>query len=182
MLTLSLDLSKSEEIVFIDKRRKSNYKTPEMLNALKRIQHIKILGVTFTNGLSVTFHIQQLIASNAQILYALIFLRAHGLCDTAIQAVEIFHSVVLARYPYASRAWWSFAGVQDRQKEDFCVAATGPDFVPKTYLTLVTFAWRLIKIYSVRYWIIQNMRCINIPQFLPLPTVIPLEHAPTTDN
>ena len=63
---LSLNISKSEETVFIDKRRKSNYQTPETLYDLKRIQHIKILGVTFTNGLSVTLHIQQLIASNAQ--------------------------------------------------------------------------------------------------------------------
>jgi len=66
------------------------------LNGLKRIQHIKIFGVTFTNGLSVTLHIQQLIASNAHALYALKLLRAHGLCDTAIQAV--FRSVVLARF------------------------------------------------------------------------------------
>jgi len=34
--------------------------------------------------------------------------------DTAIQAV--FRSVVLARFLYASQAWWGFAGVQDRQK------------------------------------------------------------------
>jgi len=44
---LSLNFSKSEEIVFIYKRRKSNYQTPETLNGLKRIQHIKILGITF---------------------------------------------------------------------------------------------------------------------------------------
>jgi len=60
------------------------------------------------------------------------------------------------------------------------VAAPGPDSVPKTYPTLVTFAWRLIKIYSVRYYIIHNMCCINLfPQFLPLPTVIPLENVLT---
>ena len=58
--------------------------------------------------------IQQLIASNAQALYALKLLRVHGLCNTAIQA--IFPSVVLARFLYASQAWWGFGGVQDRQK------------------------------------------------------------------
>jgi len=93
---LSLNLSKSEETVFIGKRRKSHYQTPETLSGLKRVQHIKILGVTFTNGLSVTFHIQQLITSNAQASYALKLLRAHGLCDKAV-----FRSVVLARYMYA---------------------------------------------------------------------------------
>jgi len=58
-----------------------------------------------------------------------------------------------------------------------------PDSAPKTYPTLATFAWTLIKIYSVRYYIIHSMRCINyFPQFLPLPTVIPLENVLTTDN
>jgi len=54
---------------------------------------------------------------------------------------------------------------------------------PETYPALATFAWMLIKIYSVRYYIIHNMRCINFfPQFLPLPTVIPLENMLTIDN
>ena len=64
-----------------------------------------------------------------------------------------------------------------------CVAVPGPDSAAKTYPTLSTFAWRLIKIYSVRYYIILNMCCINFfPQFLPLPTVIPSGHVPTIDN
>jgi len=66
----------------------------------------------------------------------------------------------------------------------FCVAAPGPDSALKTYPTLATFACRLIKIYFVRYYIIFNMCCINFfPQFLPLPTIIPLEHdVITIDN
>ena len=75
-------------------------------------------------------HIQQLITSNAQALYALKFLRAHGLCDTAMQTV--FDSVVLARYLYASPAWWGFAGVQDRQKvEGFLRRRTRAGFCSK---------------------------------------------------
>jgi len=64
-------------------------------------------------------HIQQLIAPSAHALYALKLLRAHGLCDTGTQAV--FRSVVLARFLYASQAWWGFAGVQDRQKVEGCL-------------------------------------------------------------
>jgi len=78
------------------------------------LQNIKILGVTFTNGLSVTPHVQHLATSNAQILYVLKILRAHGLCRMAIQAV--FRSVILARLLCASPAWWGFAGAKDRQK------------------------------------------------------------------
>ena len=41
----------------------------------------------------------------------------------------------------------------------------------------IKYTLRPIKIYSVRYYIIQNMCCINFSsQFLPLPTVIPVEH------
>jgi len=73
------------------------------LDALKRVHSIKSLRVTFTNGLSVALHVQQLTTSNAQLLYELKLLRADGLCDAAIQAV--FRSVVLARFLYASPAW-----------------------------------------------------------------------------
>jgi len=99
---LSLNLSKSEEIVFVDKRKKHKINTPDTLDGLTRVQHIKILGVTFTNSLSVTLHVQHLATSNAQILYALKILRAHGLCRMAIQAV--FRSVILSRLLYASPA------------------------------------------------------------------------------
>ena len=81
------------------------------------VSNILTLCVTFTNDLSVALHIQQLIASNAQALYALKLLRAHGLCDTAIQAV--FHSVVLARFLYASSTWLGFAEVQNLQKVEW---------------------------------------------------------------
>jgi len=52
------------------------------------------------------------------------------LCDTAIQAV--FRSVVLARFLYASQAWWGFAGVQDREKvEEFLRRSTRARFCCK---------------------------------------------------
>ena len=63
--------------------------------------------ITFTNGLSVAVHVQQLVTLNAQALHALKLL-VHGLCDAAIQAV--FRSVV---FLYGSPAWWGFATVHD---------------------------------------------------------------------
>jgi len=111
MLTIMI---KVRLLVFVDKRKKHKINTPDTLDGLKRVQHIKILGVTFTNSLSVTPHVQHLATSNAQILYALKILRAHGLCRMAIQAV--FRSVILSRLLYASPTWWGFAGAQDRQK------------------------------------------------------------------
>jgi len=75
---------------------------------------MKILGVTVTNGLSVSPHIQSVIASCAQVLYALRVLCAHGLCDSALQT--IYHSVVIAKLCYASGAWEGFANSTDLNK------------------------------------------------------------------
>jgi len=74
----------------------------------------KILGITFTNHLSVAEHVQTVINSSAQTLYALRTLRAHGMDDAALQTV--FRSVVVAKLTYASSAWWGFATTTDRQR------------------------------------------------------------------
>ena len=54
---------------------------------LQRVQIIKILGVTFTSSLSVTLHVQSVIAACARTLYALRVLRKHGLCDDSLHDV-----------------------------------------------------------------------------------------------
>ena len=67
-----------------------------------------------TNGLSVSPHVQSVIASCAQVLYALRVLRAHGLCDSALHT--IYRSVVVAKLLYASSAWEGFANATDLNK------------------------------------------------------------------
>ena len=52
--------------------------------------------------------------SCAQTLYTLRVLRAHGLCDSALQAV--YRAVVVARLTHASSAWIGFSSANDRQK------------------------------------------------------------------
>jgi len=82
-----------------------------------RVSVIKILGITFTNHLSVAEHVQTVINSSAQTLYALRTLRAHGVIgmdDAALQTV--FRSVVIAKLTYASSVWWGFATTTDRQR------------------------------------------------------------------
>ena len=59
-------------------------------------------------------HVQSVIASCAQVLYALRVLRAHGLCDSALHT--IYRSVVVAKLLYASSAWESFANATDWNK------------------------------------------------------------------
>jgi len=58
---------------------------------LQLVQTIKILGVTYTSSLSVTLHVQSVIAASAQTLYALRVLCKHGLCDDSLH--DIFYAV-----------------------------------------------------------------------------------------
>ena len=48
-----LNLTKSQEIIFTDQRRKTKFSIPDKIPLLQRVQTIKILGVTFTSSLSV---------------------------------------------------------------------------------------------------------------------------------
>jgi len=111
---LKLNLAKSQEIIFTDQRRKSKHPEPDEIPLLQRVRIIKILGVTFTSTLSVTLHVQNVIASCAQTLYAIRVLRQHGLCDNSLHTV--FRAVVVAKLLYASSAWWGFTNATDRQK------------------------------------------------------------------
>jgi len=45
---------------------------------------------------------------------ALRLLRAHGLCDSALQTV--YRAVIVARLLYAVSAWWGFTTAADRQR------------------------------------------------------------------
>jgi len=111
---LKLNLAKSQEIIFVDKQRKQNFAVPSKLPQIQQVDVLKILGVTVTNGLSVSLHIQAVISSCAQTLYALRVLRAHGLHDSALQ--NIYRSVVLAKLLYASSSSVGFTNATDRQK------------------------------------------------------------------
>ena len=77
------------------------------------VQTIKILGVTFTSSLSVTSHVQSVIAACAQTLYALRVLRKHGfVCDDSLHDRRRKTHVCIQR----------LVGILQRQRqtEEFC--------------------------------------------------------------
>ena len=53
--------------------------------------------------LSASDHVRGVISASSQTLYALLVLRAHGMCDTALQA--IYRSVIIAKLMYVATAW-----------------------------------------------------------------------------
>jgi len=113
---LTLNKGKTKEIIFVDKRRRRLFDQPLELAEVVRVTTLKILGVTWTSGLSVSDHVSGIISSCSQSIYALKILRAHGMCDVALQAV--YRSVIIAKLTYASSAWWGFATATDRQRID----------------------------------------------------------------
>ena len=111
---LTLNRSKTKEIVFVDNRRKRQVAPPPQLAGIVRDTSLKILGVMMTNGLSASDHVRSVIRNCAQTLYALRVLRAHGMSDVALQS--IYKSLVVAKLMYASSAWSGFTTTADRQR------------------------------------------------------------------
>jgi len=113
---LTLNRTKTKEIVFRDNRRRRQVESPPSILNIDRVTSLKVLGVTITNGLSASDHVRDVIKSCAQTQYALRVLRAHGMGNMALQA--IFRSVVVAKLLYASSAWSGFISAADRQRVD----------------------------------------------------------------
>ena len=92
-----------------------------------------MLGVTFSRKLSVSQHVDDLLAACAQTLFALRTLRSHGLPSSGLHT--IFQTTVVAKLSYAAPAWWGFTTAADRDRlEAFLRRATRfgyrPDSAP----------------------------------------------------
>ena len=67
---LQLNRAKSVEIIFENRQRRSQPCYPPALPDIRRVTSIKMLGVTFTNHLSMSDHVRDVIARCGQTLYA----------------------------------------------------------------------------------------------------------------
>ena len=111
-----LSREKPAEIVITSKRQSQDCNPPELPD-IRRTTSLTILGVSFTNHLSISDHITNVITKCAQSLYALKVLRSQGLSEDNLAVVfKSVHSVVLAKILYASPAWWGFANSSDKQR------------------------------------------------------------------
>ena len=84
---LTLNRTKSKEIVVVDRKRKRQVVSYSTLPGIVRVTSLKVLDVIVTNGLSASGHVRGVIANCAQTLYALRVLRAHGMCYSALQII-----------------------------------------------------------------------------------------------
>jgi len=101
---LTLNIAKSREKLFSDKRRKEKFSAPAEIAELKRVCKLsKFLASLLNQWL---FSITACSQCHAPKQYALHVLRAHGLCDSALQTV--YRAVVVAKLTYASSTWTCF--------------------------------------------------------------------------
>lgn len=112
---LVLNFRKSVEIVFVPPRSRRAIEVPApAVPNIARVDMIKALGVTISRKFSMSHHVENLLASCAQTLFALRTLRQHGLSTSAVHTV--FKATVVAKLSYASSAWWGFTSVDDRNR------------------------------------------------------------------
>jgi len=101
---LQLNRANSQEIVFSKPGKKLDLALlPPPLPRFTRVTSVKILGVTFANNFSVSAHVDSIILSCAQTLYALKTLRALRMSDSTL------HTVLLRTLTYDSAC--SYLGV-----------------------------------------------------------------------
>ena len=96
---------------------------------IKRVNSVKIHGVTLSDELSVEDHVHAVISSAAQTLHALRVLRSHGMDDAALQMV--YRVVIVSKLQYASCAFWGFSTAADWQRINaFLQRSASCGFVP----------------------------------------------------
>ena len=96
--------------------RKRGKELPPPLSGIKRVKSMVILGITITDDLRASNHVDSVIASCSQSMYALRVLKAHGLPAAALHTVT--RATTIARLLYASPAWWGLTIEKDRSRLD----------------------------------------------------------------
>ena len=100
---LTVNLTKTVEIIFVDRKRRRQVQPPSPLATISRVSSLKVLGVTMSSQMSVSEHVSTVISSCAKSIYALRTLRSHGMNNEALHM--IYTSVIIAKLLYAASAW-----------------------------------------------------------------------------
>src|SRR6218665_1593466 len=109
---LKLKTDKSKEMLVPKSGRWTVPEPPPL--GMERVSELKILGVLFTNDLSVTSHLDDIISKCTSSTYALCILRANGLQDNTL--FTVCNATTISRLLYAAPAWWGCASAADRER------------------------------------------------------------------
>ena len=97
--------------MWIWRQCKGSTESPELFNKYAVCTSLKILGVTITNSLSVTAHVDKVLAKCIGSMYTLRVLKAHGLAYQMMQSVCMASAI--NRITYAGLAWWGLVSADD---------------------------------------------------------------------
>ena len=75
---LNLNLSKTQEII-IHRKNINGHSLPPQTPEIKRVDTLKVLGVTLDRHLSFSHHVDNILSSGYQRLYALKIMKSHGM-------------------------------------------------------------------------------------------------------
>ena len=103
---LVLNYAKSHHMVVRRPRFPRDHVSIKGVSSINRVFEMKVLGVTFSDTLSLSPHVKYLSAKSAQNAFALRTLHAHGLSGRALWTVTQAH--IISRLTYACSAWWGF--------------------------------------------------------------------------
>ena len=98
------------------RRRRRLVAEPPPLPGIMRSRSLKMLGVDIESDFSVSQHVQRLVTTSAQTIYALRILRSRGHSNAALQ--HVYRATVIARLTYAASAWRGFIKASDRHRID----------------------------------------------------------------
>ena len=125
---LVLNYAKSHHMVVRRPRFPRDHVSINGVSSINRVYEMKVLGVTFSDTLSLSPHVKYLSAKSAQNAFALRTLHAHGLSGRALWTVTQAH--IISRLTYACSAWWGFCNSGERDQ----LAAVVTSLAKKNYL------------------------------------------------
>eukprot|EP00061_Rhincodon_typus_P016036 g44038.t1 len=109
------DISKTKELI-IDFRKKGAEHAPIYINGaeVKKVESVKFLGVTITNNLSWTSHIDTMVKKAQQHLF---FLRTHGKFGMSTRILTNIHKCTIESIIFGRiSAWYGNCSAQDHKK------------------------------------------------------------------
>ena len=102
---------------------------------LQRTSSLTILGVSFTETLNITPHIDNIITKCYQTFHALKIIRAHGLYGPKLY--DITESLIISRIKYAAPSWCGFANHEHiKQLQSLLNKVIRLNYLPANYLKI----------------------------------------------
>ena len=111
---LKINLWKTQEIIIVRSKRSIHKQSVPLTQGLKRVDHMKILGVTLSSSFTFEKHIDINCSRARQAQYAIRVLSSHGLHGQRLH--DVVRSTIVAGLLYSSASWWGSVSASERRR------------------------------------------------------------------